>query len=174
MRLFWRHGYEGTSLKALTAAMGVTPPSLYAAFGDKKALFHQAVRRYLAQAPQEPASASAREAAQRLLQNAVLRYTGADTPAGCLVASAAASGSPDAAEVQDTLAKVRRTTENALFDHIRRDVEAGLMAADTDAEALAAHVMAVVQGLSVLARDGAPRAKLMKVAGRAMAAWPAA
>ena len=55
MLLFWRHGYEATSLRDLTRAMGVTPPSLYAAFGDKKALFRAAVRRYVG----EPAAADA-------------------------------------------------------------------------------------------------------------------
>ena len=47
MLLFWRHGYEATSVNDLTRAMGITPPSLYAAFGDKKQLFLEAVRRYL-------------------------------------------------------------------------------------------------------------------------------
>ena len=44
---------------------------------------------------------------------------------------------------------------------------------DTDAEALAGHVMAVIQGLSTLARDGATREKLMRVAEMTMRAWPA-
>jgi AcrR family transcriptional regulator len=47
MLAFWRHGYEGTSLAELTAAMEVTPPSVYAAFGDKKHLFLEAVDLYL-------------------------------------------------------------------------------------------------------------------------------
>ena len=47
MLLFWQHGYEATSLSGLTAAMGVTPPSIYAAFGDKKRLFLEAVAHYL-------------------------------------------------------------------------------------------------------------------------------
>src|ERR1700761_713837 len=47
MLLFWRHGYEATSLSDLRSAMGVTQPSIYTAFGDKKQLFLEAVRRYL-------------------------------------------------------------------------------------------------------------------------------
>ena len=44
--LFWRKGYEGTSIADLTKAMGINPPSLYAAFGGKETLFHQALDRY--------------------------------------------------------------------------------------------------------------------------------
>jgi AcrR family transcriptional regulator len=51
MLLFWRHGYEATSVAELTAAMGITPPSLYAAFGDKQGLFLAAVRRYVGEPP---------------------------------------------------------------------------------------------------------------------------
>ena len=45
MLLFWRYGYEATSLAELTRAMGVTPPSIYVAYGDKKGLVRSAVRR---------------------------------------------------------------------------------------------------------------------------------
>src|SRR5690606_1214187 len=80
MHLFWRHGYEATSVADLTRAMGITPPSLYAAFGDKRRLFLEAVHRYLggleaiersiADAP------SARDAARDLLVAAALGDTG--------------------------------------------------------------------------------------------------
>src|ERR1700722_16943441 len=48
MHLFWRRGYEATSVSDLTGSMGITPPSLYAAFGDKKRLFFEAIDRYQA------------------------------------------------------------------------------------------------------------------------------
>src|SRR5260370_18212884 len=47
LELFWRQGYEGTSLGELTAAMGINPPSLYAAFGNKESLFRKALDRYV-------------------------------------------------------------------------------------------------------------------------------
>ena len=180
MLLFWRHGYEATSLRDLTDAMGVTPPSLYAAFGDKKALFRAAVRRYVG----DPATAdaliaeapTARHAAWALLRAAALGFTGPDTPPGCLLASAAISCSPDAADVQRDLAAIRRRTEAQLRDRIARGIAAGEMQADAEADALAdtlaGHVMAVIQGMSTLARDGAPRGKLLRVAESAMHAWP--
>lgn len=173
MLVFWRHGYESTSLNDLTAAMGVTPPSIYAAFGDKKGLFLESVRRYLASAPPQGATGTARAMAHDLLRGAALRYTGEDTPAGCLVASAAISCSAAAADVQAELSAIRRDTEDLLRARIVTAADAGELPAGTDAEALAAHVMTVVQGLSTMARDGASREKLMHVVDLAMMVWPA-
>ena len=176
MLLFWRHGFEATSLSELTAAMGVMPPSIYAAFGDKKGLFRAAVDRYLA----GPVTArsiiegapTAKQAASNLLRSAALGFSGADTPPGCLLASSAISCSEAAADVRDELAAIRRGIEARLKDRIVRSVDAGELARETDADALAGHVMAVIQGLSTLARDGASREKLLAVAAMAMRAWP--
>jgi AcrR family transcriptional regulator len=176
MRLFWRHGYEATSLSELTAAMHVTPPSLYAAFGDKKRLFLAALDRYLS-GPVTSRSiiddaATSREAALGLLEASAAGFTGADTPPGCLLASAAISCSPAAADVQVELAARRLAIEAQLREKVRGDMVGGELPADVDAGALAAHVMAVIQGLSTLARDGASREKLLRVATTAMRAWP--
>jgi AcrR family transcriptional regulator len=177
MHLFWRHGYETTSISDLTAAMRITPPSLYTAFGDKRRLFLEAVRRYagepgateaaIAEAP------SAREAARTLLHGAVVMFTGADTPPGCLLASATASGSAASQDVQAEVAAHRHRIAAALAARIEQDVANGSLPRDTDPSALAGLVVAVVQGLSVLARDGAHRTALAGVADAALAAWPA-
>ena len=177
MLLFWRHGYETTSVAELTAAMGISPPSLYAAFGDKKQLFLEAVQLYAGDpAELERAIAdapSAMDAARTLLRSSAIAYTGEDTPPGCLLASATASGSTASAEVQAAVAEVRRATEDALRRRIEQDIAAGTLRSGTSAEALASLTLAVVQGMSVLARDGAPRAKLLALAEQAMQAWPA-
>jgi AcrR family transcriptional regulator len=176
MLLFWQHGYEATSLSALTTAMGVTPPSIYTAFGDKKQLFLEAVKRYCS----GPVTAksiideaeNAREAAWGLLKNSAISFTGTDTPLGCLLASSTISCSAAVADVQAELASIRRKIEIHLKNKIVRDVAAGGMPRKTDASALAAHAMAVIQGMSTLARDGAKREKLMRVAQTAMLVWP--
>lgn len=178
MLLFWRHGYEGTSLSDLTAAMGVTSPSIYAAFGDKRRLFLEAVDRYLS-GPVTAKSiiagaATARDAAVGLLQGSVAGFTGTDTPAGCLLASATISCSAAAMDVQQALAARRQGIEADLRARILQAMAIGELPAGTDADALAGHVMAVIQGLSTLARDGASREKLTRVADTAMAAWPEA
>lgn len=178
MLLFWRSGYEGTSLNDLTTAMGVTAPSIYAAFGDKRRLFLEAVDRYLS-GPLTAGSiiadaATAREAAADLLQASVVGFTGSDTPAGCLLASATISCSTAAMDIQQALAARRGGIEAALRARILKAVATGELPARTDADALAGNVMAVIQGLSTLARDGASREKLTRIARMAMAAWPEA
>jgi len=176
MLLFWRHGYEGTSLSDLTAAMGVTSPSIYAAFGDKRRLFLEAVDRYLS-GPVTAKSiiadaATAREAARGLLQASAAGFTGPNTPAGCLLASATVSCSAASIDVQQALAARRQGIEADLRARIVQAMATGELPAGTDADALAGHVMAVIQGLSTLARDGAPREKLARIVETAMAAWP--
>ena len=177
MLLFWRHGYESTSLSELTAALGVTPPSIYAAFGDKKGLFLEAVDLYLSGPVTSESiieqATTAREAAERLLEAAATGFTGTTTPAGCLLASSAISCSAAAADVQAELAARRRGIERLLKQRIARDITSGELHGETDADALAGHVMAVIQGMSTLARDGAPRKKLVRVASTAMLAFPA-
>ncbi|GJE17973.1 TetR/AcrR family transcriptional regulator [Methylobacterium marchantiae] len=176
MLLFWRHGYESTSLSDLTAAMGVTPPSIYAAFGDKRRLFLAAVHRYLsgpvtAETIIEGAG-TAREAARQLLEGSAIAFTGTQTPPGCLLASGAISCSAEAADVQAELAALRGGIEARLAKRIARGKTEGELPGGTDAEALAGFVMAMIQGLSTLARDGASREKLLRVAANAMLAWP--
>jgi AcrR family transcriptional regulator len=176
MLLFWQHGYEGTSLNDLTSAIGVPPSSIYSAFKDKKGLFLEAVDRYLSGPVTSETliarAATARDAAHDLLHAAAVGFTGADTPPGCLLASSAISCSDAAAEVKLELAARRRAIEALLKRRIVQAARSGEMPADTDADALAAHTMAVVQGMSTLARDGAKRQKLLRLADTAMRAWP--
>lgn len=179
MRLFWRHGFEGTSVAELTDAMGITPPSLYGAFGDKRRLFREAMDRYLGGGVEAVARSingaeSARDAARDLLTAAALGDTGEDTPPGCLLASSIVSCSHAAADVREELAAIRRRIEAALRSRIERGVREGALPAATDAEMLAGHVLAVVQGMSTLAKDGAGRDKLLRIVGGAMAGWPSA
>lgn len=177
MLLFWQHGYEATSLSQLTAALGVPPSSIYTAFGDKKGLFLAAVQRYVTGGPVSASSiiqgaASARKAAQSLLREAAIGYTAAGTPRGCLLASSAISCSPVASDVQQVLARIRRGIQRELRDKLRQGRQRAELPADTDVDALAAHTMAVIQGMSTLARDGASRAALLRVAEQAMSCWP--
>lgn len=176
MLQFWKHGYEATSLSDLTGAMGITPPSLYTAFGDKKRLFLEAVDLYLSgpvtSATIIAAAATARDAARDLMTTAAIGFTGDTTPRGCLLASSAISCSQAAEEVRLALADRRGQIESLLRGRIDTAIDAGEMPQDSDAEALAAHVMAVIQGMSTLARDGAPRVKLLQLVDIAMRAWP--
>jgi len=175
MLTFWRHGYESTSVADLTAAMRITPPSLYATFGDKKRLFRESVDLYLSAAPPQAliaAAATAREAAECLLVASAEGFTGETTPTGCLLATSTLSCSAAASDVQSEIAAIRHGIEATLRSRIQADIDAGALPRHTDADALAGSVMAMTQGLSTLARDGATRDKLLRVASQAMRAWP--
>ena len=175
MIAFWASGYETTSISELTAAMGITAPSLYATFGNKQQLFIEAMRRYvgdraalertMAEAP------TAREAVTDMLRGAAMLYSDEATPPGCLLASAAATGSPDAAEVRDALANERQEVRAIITRRIEEDIAKGLMPPDTQSASLANLTLAVTQGLSVLARDGVDRAHLLAVAESATKGW---
>ena len=169
MLTFWRHGYETTSVSDLTQVMGITAPSLYTAFGDKKRLFLAAVRLY-AQPPEDlqaqlDAAPTARMAVQQMLTAAAHGFTGEGTPPGCLLASATATGSTGAAQVQAEVAAIRRDIIDRLTRRIARDRL-------PSPAALAAMVVALIQGMSVLARDGMPRDSLLTLAECALAGWP--
>ncbi|WP_433268242.1 TetR/AcrR family transcriptional regulator [Actinosynnema sp. CS-041913] len=165
-RAFWRAGFDATSVADLTRLTGVNPPSLYAAYGDKKALFGEVVERYrrtygaftTRAVDEEP---TARAAVERVLREAAVEYTDPERPRGCLVFSAPELGDLRAAAVDAIEAK------------IRHDIAAGVLSADVDAHGLAVFVAATVRGMSGLARDGATREELAHVARVAMSAWPA-
>ena len=176
MLLFWRHGYESTSVNELTKAMGITPPSLYTAFGDKKQLFLEAVELYTSGSVTSESivdeASTASEAALGLLQASAIGFTGESTPAGCLLASSAISCSARAQDVRNALRDIRLKIENRLRSKICEDRSLRKLKPKIDADALAGHIMAVIQGMSTLARDGATRKKLLSIASAAMLAWP--
>ena len=177
MLAFWAHGYETTSIGDLTKAMGITAPSLYTAFGDKKGLFLEAARLYagdmVAIGSAIDAAPSSLEAARSILEGTVVTFTGNETPPGCLLASSTATGSAAAADVREAVAGYRRDLRDRLAARIERDKADSLLPRDANAVALADLVIAVIQGLSVLARDGANRPALQAVVDAALQAWPA-
>ena len=176
MLAFWQSGYETTSINDLTVAMGVTAPSIYTAFGDKKRLFLEAMRRYVGD-PADlenafDAAPTARDAVARMMEDAAALYTGEATPRGCLLASAVATGSKDAADVRNAAAQERRAIHAVIVGRIERDVEDGILPPETAPAVLADLALAVMQGMSVLARDGTDRDALLAVARAAMTSWP--
>lgn len=157
-------------MATLTEAMGLNPPSVYAAFGGKRELFDAVVAHYQEEKRELMASAlsesgSAREAVARLLRVLADDYTDRSHPPGCLVISAAVNCSPAASEVEASLRAHREASKRAIAERIAVDHPAR-------AEALALYVAAVVQGMSTQARDGATREQLRGLADTAMLAWP--
>lgn len=176
MRLFWRHGYEATTVSALTEAMGLTPPQLYAAFGDKRRLFGAAVDKYQAGPGAFGTAAlarpTAREALETLLREAARELTAPGRPPGCLCVLGAVNCGPGSAEVEADLRRRRAANEAAIRRRIEAGRDAGELPADADVGALAKFYAGVFQGMSFQARDGASRDELERVAEVAMASWP--
>jgi AcrR family transcriptional regulator len=173
---FWRHGYEAASIASLTKAMGINPPSLYAAFGDKRQLFAQAVQRYAqthgdygTRALAEP---TARAAVETMLRLAAAEYADPGHPPGCLVIDGATNTTEASQDVSALLREFREGTKNAIAQKIAADARAGLLPTDVDAPALAMFYCAVLQGMSTQARDGASREELLRAVDIALTAWP--
>ncbi|XYH93228.1 TetR/AcrR family transcriptional regulator [Sorangium sp. So ce1128] len=177
MLLFWDRGYEATSLDELSAAMGISPSSLYANFGGKEQLFRAAVDRYLARGgghmdrilAEEP---TARGAVQRMIETAADEFTRPDQPSGCMIALAGTQCSPGARPLQDLMRGHREAWHASLQARIQRAIEDGELASDTDAAALATFYVTVLLGMSVQARDGASPESLRAAVEAAMRAWP--
>ena len=175
MEVFWRRGFEGASLNDLTGAMGINPPSLYAAFGDKEHLFLEAVERYLKkrddECPYEDAP-TAQEAIEKLLTYVATEFTRPCNPRGCLMVMAATTSSASSARLQSALAQHRAASRTCLKARIDRGLAEGELPRGTDTGALADFYHSIVAGMSLQARDGASRKSLMAIAKTAMHAWP--
>jgi AcrR family transcriptional regulator len=176
LKVFWRKGYEGASLLDLTRAMEIKRPSLYAAFGNKKALFRKVLDRY-AEGPaayvrEALAQPTARAAAELLMGGAIDALTDPRNPRGCLMVQGALACGEAAESVRRELAARRLAVEAALRQRFERAREDGDLPADTDAADLARYVVTVLRGMAVQATGGASREELRRVADMALRSWP--
>ena len=171
---FWEHGYEGASIADLTAAMGITPQSLYAAFGSKAALYGEALAWYQSQI----ASTSRRildeeadviTALTRFIQYSARAFAESEQPKGCMISTALLGCAEENEAVAQQVASMRTATIAWIQARVERGIAAGQMKSNTDAAAIARFVGAVIQGLSVQAHDGATAKELEAVAAVAAA-----
>ncbi len=174
--VFWRKGYEGASICDLTAAMGINPPSLYAAFGNKEQLFRKALDRYTDKHNQcvreVLARPKAREAIAALLLHSVDALTDKSNPPGCLLVQGIAGAGDHAQCIRDALAEKRAASEKLIRERLKRAKAEGELPQSADPATLARFVATVTQGMAVQAAGGATRKELMAVAEAAMAAFP--
>ena len=174
--VFWRRGYEGTSLSALTTAMGINRPSLYATFGSKELLFKRAFTRYherqvaIARAALDQPTAYA--SIEAFLRSSADGLTAEDHPPGCLSIQGGLACAPENAPIAESLAAGRGATEAALQQRLSRAAAEGEIPADVDPRALARFVMALSEGHAVHAAAGAGRADLHASVDIAMRAMP--
>jgi len=174
--VFWRHGYEGASIAELTQAMGISPPSLYAAFGNKEQLFRSALDRYAETRKQlwaglmkEP---TARAMMERLFERVIGFYAEDGNPNCCMLVKGTISSSECGQVLADHMSAKRAESEEMLVGRFREAKAAGELAGDIDPAALASYYMTVLDGMSVRAAGGAGRGELREVADFAMRCWP--
>jgi AcrR family transcriptional regulator len=176
LQVFWRKGYEGTSLSDLTGAMGINRPSLYAAFGDKEALFRKALDRYaeasasyVREALNQP---TARGVVESMLRGAANLLSNPKNPPGCLNVQGALACGGEADPIRRELASRRAAGEAALRQRLKRARAEGDLPPNANPTDLARYVATVLHGMSVQAAGGATRAELQRVVQTALQAWP--
>jgi AcrR family transcriptional regulator len=176
LQVFWEHGYEGTRVHDLTQAMGINPPSLYAAFGSKEDLFREAVDHY--NAPERSITAQVlrgdapiRDRVEALLRDNARAYVDVGTPNGCMIVLSAISYAPGNEELRDLLSSLRKADSRLLEEQLRRAVDTGALPAGSDVAGLASFIVTVLHGLSIQARDGVPLEMLDNVIDITLLAW---
>jgi len=175
MHVFWKNGYEGTSLPDLTSAMGINRPSLYATFGNKESLFRKAVDRYIevygAKLRTALNETTARAAVEKLLTYS-LPQSECGKISGCMLVQGALACSDQAETIKNELASRRKSVEIILRERFDRALAEGELPANTDVAALAKYYATFQQGLSVQMAGGATREELLAAIAVAMRAWP--
>lgn len=176
LRVFWSKGYEGASLSELTDAMGITKPSLYAAFGNKEALFRKALELYerekLDYVGKALSAPTARGVAERMLRGAVESQTSSCEPHGCLgVITSVACGAEAESIRKDVLAR-GETARRKMVERMERARREGDLPAHVDPDALTTYLYALMQGMAVQAGAGATRAQLDALVDTSLIMWP--
>jgi AcrR family transcriptional regulator len=168
MEVFWRHGYEGATIAQLTEAMGINPPSLYAAFGSKEGLLKAALDRYTerraAWMDEVLTAPTAREVAERMLMGVAEKQTDPANPPGCLLVQGGIACGSGSASVPFELAARRAQNEDQLRERFARARDEGDLNSGADPAALARYISAVTVGMGVMASSGADREALTQVA----------
>ncbi|MBB2487519.1 TetR/AcrR family transcriptional regulator [Mitsuaria sp. WAJ17] len=175
--LFWRHGYEGVSTATLAGAMGIAPPSLYAAFGNKESLYRECLDLYAQRHGAFLGDAllsglPARACMKQALRAACRQYTDPSHAAGCMVSAAGLQGAPANSAQHAQTEAMRLQARQAIEQRLRRARAEGELPAGADCAALAGYFALVIQGLAIQARDGASTSSLLRMVDVAMSAWP--
>lgn len=162
-KTFWQLGYEGASIVDLTAAMGITAQSLYAAFGSKPALYEEALGWYASGATMTQEALDAPNVIQtliRLLNEEARRFADPKTPPGCMISTAVLGCAVENDHVASKVSSMREATCERIRARLERAMREGELSPDAEPTHIARFVGATIQGMSVQARDGADEAAL--------------
>ncbi len=173
VKLFCKHGYEGVSIADLTHAMNISPPSLYAAFGGKEALYREALACYQARPdlPQITSSGPISERVRQLLRDTVRCATDASYPAGCMVTAGMLNCGAEYEALAETLTELRNGRCKEFEDQLKQAVARGELSGDADLPAISRYIAALIQGIAIQAKDGATQTELYALVDIAMQCW---
>jgi len=171
MELFWRDGYNGTSLSDLTAIMGINKPSLYAAFGNKEALFISALNQYVKKHGTPHVSqlfvpnAHLKKRLQNYLKSLAKMLTDPTLPGGCFMTTSTceARGHCLPSNALRTITEINDATTNALVGFFEKEAQQGHLSTTSSPEVLANTLLTLQFGLAVMARNGIKRNVLDKI-----------
>ncbi len=166
--LFWKHGYEGVSVDELTAAMGITTQSFYAAFKSKEELYQRAIGWYDREVvqPLRDSAAGERDVVRGLRESLAAcarEFTRPDLPAGCMRSFGGLGLSRGNEAISRHATELRLESTSYIKAGLDHGVEEGQLRASTDTTALARYVNSVVIGMAVTAHDGATTEELLAV-----------
>jgi len=178
LEVFWAKGYEGASLTDLTEAMGITRPSLYAAFGNKESLFRKALdlyerekMAYVGRALDQP---TARKVAETMLRGAVDTACNCEGAHGCLRVISSVACGPAAQSIHDEVIERSNRGKQALTERFERARAEGDLPSTVDPVGLTRVLVSFLQGISVQASQGATRQELETLVDTALSLWPSA
>jgi AcrR family transcriptional regulator len=170
--LFWERGYEGTSMSDLTQAMGLNPSSIYAAFGDKHALFQLAVKRYMEIRAQYAVKALEEPTLEKfihaLFNNTVAFLTTPGHPPTCMTLAGAVGCSLDATPARDLMTEIRKQNQVALRERLLKARNSGEFPKKIDVDDYTRYLSTIIAGLSIQAANGSTKAELKRTAKMAL------
>ena len=172
MLVFWEKGFEGTSMADLTHAMGLSASSIYAAFGDKQALFSLAVARYLATRAQYATEALANftlpDVVRALFNNTVAFLTAPGHPPTCMTLGGAMGCSMSGAPARDLMTAVRRQNEVAMRERFLQARKKGELPREINLDDFTRYISMMLAGLSIQAANGSTAGELKRLAKMAV------
>jgi AcrR family transcriptional regulator len=172
MLLFWERGFEGTSMADLTQAMGLNPSSIYAAFGDKHALFSLAVKRYVesrteyaTKALEEP---TLEKVVRALFDSTVAFLTSPGHPPTCMTLAGAVGCSVAATPARDIMTEIRKQNEVAMKARFLQARKSGELSKEVNADDYTRYLSSILAGLSIQAANGSTKTELKRTSQMAL------
>jgi AcrR family transcriptional regulator len=172
MLLFWERGYEGTSMADLTQAMGLHPSSIYAAFGDKHALFQLAAKRYVEMREQYAGKAleqpTFEKVVRALFDNTIAFLTAPGHPPTCMTLAGAVGCSVEAKPARDLMTEIRKQNQIAIRKRLLKARQSGELPKSLNLDDYTRYLSTIIAGLSIQAANGSTKEELKRTAKMAL------